>query len=212
MSMSDTTPLTGEPLALDLVNTRPSTGDLLDSPARLKAWLALQADRLPAEEAGIIEADNTEVEITEADVAAVQAVREQIAAAVHAVLHDQAPPAKALRSLNESQRAAPAVRELAWNGSGVVAAPRRDGPLGTRLAAILAEAAADLLTDPALGKVRQCEAEDCVMVFLPAHPRRRWCSPARCGNRARVARYYRRHKAGEPAGGHLDDQAGDREV
>ncbi|GAA2507323.1 hypothetical protein GCM10023100_41830 [Actinocorallia cavernae] len=34
---------------------------------------------------------------------------------------------------------------------------------------------------------------------LPAHPRRRWCSPARCGNRARVARYYQRHSvAREP--------------
>ncbi|NGO80928.1 hypothetical protein G6045_35505, partial [Streptomyces sp. YC504] len=22
----------------------------------------------------------------------------------------------------------------------------------------------------------------------------RWCSPARCGNRTRVARYYQRHK------------------
>jgi predicted RNA-binding Zn ribbon-like protein len=32
------------------------------------------------------------------------------------------------------------------------------------------------------------------MVFLPAHPRRRWCSPTRCGNRARVARYYQRHR------------------
>ncbi|GAA2598731.1 CGNR zinc finger domain-containing protein [Actinomadura fulvescens] len=184
--MGDPTPLTGEPLALDLVNTRPATGDLLDTPARLKAWLALQADRLPAEEA--------EAEVTEADVAAVQAVREQVAAAVHAVLHDRPPPAKALRRLNDAQRAAPAVQELAWNGTKVVAAPRREGPPGTRLAAVLAEAAAGLLTDPAIGTVRRCEAEDCVMVFLPAHPRRRWCSPTRCGNRARVARYYQRRK------------------
>ncbi|NGN66182.1 hypothetical protein G5C51_20070, partial [Streptomyces sp. A7024] len=28
-----------------------------------------------------------------------------------------------------------------------------------------------------------------------SHPRRRWCSATRCGNRARVARYYERHKA-----------------
>ncbi|WP_253798373.1 CGNR zinc finger domain-containing protein [Nocardia amikacinitolerans] len=28
----------------------------------------------------------------------------------------------------------------------------------------------------------------------PAHPKRRWCSPDRCGNRVRVARYYRKHK------------------
>ena len=45
-----------------------------------------------------------------------------------------------------------------------------------------------------LEKVRECEAADCVMLFRPAHPRRRWCSPTRCGNRARVARYYQRHK------------------
>ncbi|MFG2003714.1 CGNR zinc finger domain-containing protein [Spirillospora sp. NPDC048911] len=86
---------------------------------------------------------------------------------------------------------------------------RREGPLGTRLAAILAEAAAELLTDPSFGRVRQCEADDCVMVFLPAHPRRRWCSPARCGNRARVARYYQRHKSGDPA---TDQPACDQEV
>nr|WP_067513746.1 CGNR zinc finger domain-containing protein [Nocardia puris] len=54
--------------------------------------------------------------------------------------------------------------------------------------------AADLLTDPALARLKRCEAEDCVLLFLPAHPRRRWCSPTRCGNRARVNRYYHRHK------------------
>ncbi|MEW2136730.1 CGNR zinc finger domain-containing protein [Streptomyces sp. NPDC005409] len=42
--------------------------------------------------------------------------------------------------------------------------------------------------------VRACEAQDCVLLFLPAHPRRRWCVAPACGNRARVARYYARHK------------------
>ncbi|MEV5588367.1 ABATE domain-containing protein, partial [Nonomuraea pusilla] len=45
--MSDVVPLTGEPLALDLVNTRPSVGDLLATADRLRAWLALEADRFP---------------------------------------------------------------------------------------------------------------------------------------------------------------------
>ena len=57
-----------------------------------------------------------------------------------------------------------------------------------------AEAAAGLLADPSVTKIRQCEADDCVLLFLPAHPRRRWCSAARCGNRVRVARHYQRHK------------------
>ncbi|MDE3722094.1 CGNR zinc finger domain-containing protein [Nocardiopsis sp. N85] len=43
--------------------------------------------------------------------------------------------------------------------------------------------------------MRACEAPDCVLSFLPAHPEHRWCSPERCGNRVRVARYQRRHRA-----------------
>ncbi|WP_328427046.1 CGNR zinc finger domain-containing protein [Streptomyces sp. NBC_00443] len=78
----------------------------------------------------------------------------------------------------------------------MVAARRREGAPGLRLASCLAEAAAELLADPAVAGIRKCEADDCVMVFLPTHPRRRWCSAARCGNRVRVARHYQRHKAG----------------
>ncbi|GGS45806.1 CGNR zinc finger domain-containing protein [Actinokineospora fastidiosa] len=185
--MSD--PLTGEGLALDLVNTRPVTedgrADLLATPDRLAAWLA----REPA-----LQADVGNAAPTAADLGPVHAVREHIDAVVHALLNGVRPPKAALRGLTEAQRAAPAVRELAWDGAGVTATSRRDGRLGVRLAARLAEAAVDLLTDPAVSRLKRCEADDCVMVFLPAHPRRRWCSPTRCGNRTRVARYYRRHR------------------
>ncbi|MGW6354069.1 CGNR zinc finger domain-containing protein [Streptomyces sp. NPDC055092] len=191
--MSDGEPLTGEPLALDLVNTRPTgpdgrPADLIDTPRRLAAWLDLEADRLPV--------DFSRTAPSADDLAAVHAVRTHIEATLRAVTDGNAPPASALRALTEAQRLAPAVRELAWDGAAVTAVPRRTGPLGVRLAAHLAESAADLLADPGIGKVRQCEAEDCVLLFLPAHPRRRWCSAARCGNRARVARYYQRHKSG----------------
>ncbi len=188
--MRDSEPLTGEPLALDLVNTRPvgagGRTDLLDTPEHLAAWLALEEDRLGPETGGAVP--------TAADLAAVHAVRAPTEAAVRALLLGQAPPAAALGALTDAQRAAPAVRELTWDGHAVTPVLRRTGPLGVRLAALLAEAAADLLTDPAVGRLRECEADACVMLFLPAHPRRRWCSPARCGNRARVARYYQRHK------------------
>ncbi|MGW0546013.1 CGNR zinc finger domain-containing protein [Streptomyces altiplanensis] len=194
--MRESEPLTGEPLALDLVNTRPAgqegRTDLIGTPQRLAAWLAREADRLPA---GI--RDDVP---TSADLAAVHAVRAHTEAAVRALLDGSAPPPAALRGLTEAQRAAPSTRELAWDGAAVTASLRRVGPLGTRLAALLAEAAADLLAGPAAGKIRECEADDCVMLFLPAHPRRRWCSPSRCGNRARVARYYQRHRSAGTAG------------
>lgn len=193
--MSDSVPMTGEPLALDLVNTRPAAGsggraDLLGDARRLAAWLEAQGDRLGAEFAGAVP--------RESDLPPVHAVRAHTEAALRALLQGARPPAGALRALTDAQRAAPAVHALGWDGTAVTAAPARRGPLGVRLAARLAEAAADLLTDPALGRLKECEGEGCVLLFLPAHPRRRWCSPGLCGNRARVARHYRRHK--RPAG------------
>ncbi|MBD2895580.1 hypothetical protein amrb99_45180 [Actinomadura sp. RB99] len=181
--MSDVVPLTGEPLALDLVNTRTTAGDLLATPDDLRAWLDLEAARLP-------DADSLDIH----DVRAVHTVREHVANALERARHGERPAGADLAALNDAQRAAPAITELTWDGSAVTAARRRTGPPGARLAGWLAEAAADLLADPSVTKIRQCEADDCVLLFLPSHPRRRWCSAARCGNRVRVARHYRRHK------------------
>ncbi|MFE7626407.1 CGNR zinc finger domain-containing protein [Streptomyces sp. NPDC057509] len=189
--MNGSEPMTGEPLALDLLNTLPYTAqgapaDHLADAAGLRAWLALEGERLPAAGAGAVEPD---------DAAAVREVRAHAAAAVAAVRRGERPPASALRGLNDAQLAAPAVRYATWDGDAVVVEDRRPGTLGSQVAAALAAEVAGLLADPDIRKVRECEADDCTMLFLPAHPRRRWCSAARCGNRARVARYYQRHKA-----------------
>ncbi|HZF92550.1 CGNR zinc finger domain-containing protein [Streptomyces sp.] len=189
---------TGEPLPLDLVNTRPLSGgsraDLLGTPDRLAAWLARQRDRLGGE-TDRLAGETVGPAPSEADLAPVHAVRAHTEAALRALLDGRRPPESALRGLADAQRAAPAVLVPVWDGTAVTAPPRRTGPLGVRLAALLAEAAAALLADPAVARVKECEADDCVLLFLPAHPRRRWCSPARCGNRTRVARHYRRHRS-----------------
>ncbi|MBF6168864.1 ABATE domain-containing protein [Streptomyces gardneri] len=183
--MRDLEPLIGEPLALDLVNTRPLGADLLSTPQQLAAWLVLQNGRLseslssPAGE----------------DLAAVRAVREYLTAAVEALLRGERPPAAALRGLEDAREAAPVTRHLDWNGNAVIAIARRAGDPGARVAAELADSAIDLLTDPRISQLKRCAADDCVMLFLPTHPRRQWCSPDRCGNRARVARYYQRQKS-----------------
>ncbi len=62
------------------------------------------------------------------------------------------------------------------------------------LLAQLAAAAAEFLASPAIGRVRRYEGRDCRMLFLPANPRRRCCSPTAYGDRDRGARYYQRHK------------------
>ncbi|MGJ0191364.1 CGNR zinc finger domain-containing protein [Pantoea sp. RRHST58] len=57
----------------------------------------------------------------------------------------------------------------------------------------VAEQAADLLVNGDFSLVRECEHPDCTLWFYDrtkAH-RRRWCSMALCGNRAKAARFRR---------------------
>ena len=177
--------LTGEPLALDLVNTVAGPPDdevdLLGTPGALRAWLAAEQDRLGSADGEI-------------DLVAIHALRAHIDAAIHAARTGQPPPPDALRAITSALRNAPIFQELGWDGHVVTATSRRRGNPTVILLAQLAAAAAELLASPAIRQVRRCEGRDCRMLFLPANPRRRWCSPTACGNRARVARYYRRHK------------------
>ena len=54
--------------------------------------------------------------------------------------------------------------------------------------ATVARDAIDVLTDAGSGRLRECEAGDCRLVFLDtSRPgTRRWCSMERCGNRHKV--------------------------
>lgn len=65
-------------------------------------------------------------------------------------------------------------------------------PVATALS-VIAGQAMELLTEPD-SPLRACQAPGCVLFFARDHPRREWCS-AGCGNRARAARHYRRHRA-----------------
>lgn len=61
-------------------------------------------------------------------------------------------------------------------------------PVATALASLLPKAQLDL--------VKQCEADDCTLLFhdLTKSHRRRWCSMAACGNRMKVAAFRSRQK------------------
>jgi predicted RNA-binding Zn ribbon-like protein len=71
------------------------------------------------------------------------------------------------------------------------------GAAEERLLAAVAQSAADLLTSRRLNLVRECAADGCGWLFLDtskAH-RRRWCSMAICGNRAKAQRHRQRGRA-----------------
>lgn len=188
--------LLGEPTPVNLVNTRillhEEWVDLLDHPAERAEWVGVEAARLgvplSAREAG-----GTQV------AAALRTVRGHVAAALEPARLGNRPPAKALAGINEALRTAPALRQVRWDGSVVAAPVERSGTAAARLAAAFAEASVELLADPVVRRVRRCDAPTCMVVFLARNPKRRWCTPTICGNRARVARYYLRHRPEQDA-------------
>lgn len=183
--------LLSKPVAVDLVNTNlyldETWVDLLDLPEQRTEWLAAQAERL-----GIAATDAALR--GEAVLTATRDVRIHVEAALEPARNGRRPPARALSGLNEAVRAAPVTTLARWDGSRVSAISERTGSVANRLAAGFAEAAVELLSGPDVRKVRRCDAPTCVVLFLPRNPNRRWCTPTICGNRARVARYYLRHK------------------
>lgn len=62
--------------------------------------------------------------------------------------------------------------------------------------ATIARDAVDLLSGPLAGRIRECAAPDCALLFVDASRpgARRWCSTAACGNRVRTKAYRQRQK------------------
>jgi predicted RNA-binding Zn ribbon-like protein len=60
----------------------------------------------------------------------------------------------------------------------------------------VALAAEDLLTSDLRAFVAACPGEGCGWLFADRRRRRRWCSMAACGNRAKARRYAERHGGG----------------
>lgn len=188
MTASYNFPLLGEPLALDLVNTcvrrDGAAADLLDTPAALTAWLKAQSARLA-----------WSGPIDDADLRAVKELRAALASLLDARRHGARPPAASLRKVNAALSAPAASSRLTWTAAG----PKLVRPTATSgrevLLHTLAADAAAVLTGPHAMRLRVCAHPECVLQFVALNPRRRWCSAATCGNRARVARHYRRQQA-----------------
>jgi predicted RNA-binding Zn ribbon-like protein len=58
----------------------------------------------------------------------------------------------------------------------------------------LGRASGDLLASTDLNAVRSCPGRDCDWLFLDPRGRRRWCTMAVCGNRAKARRHAARRK------------------
>lgn len=122
------------------------------------------------------------------------AARQLRAVILHAVQQKKRESLWQPEELNRFLRSASSHFELTLNRDGqpeyrrVYAAGTPEQQLGP-----VAEQAADLLVNGDFSLVRECEHPDCTLLFYDrtkAH-RRRWCSMAICGNRAKAARFRR---------------------
>jgi predicted RNA-binding Zn ribbon-like protein len=101
----------------------------------------------------------------------------------------------ALAHVNDVARTAPPAPRAVRDEDGALVR-ELDGPPGcAALLGAIARDAVGLLTDPvARAAIRECEGDNCPIVYLDTSRgrRRRWCSSEVCGNRERVARHRRR--------------------
>lgn len=179
--------LIGEPLALDFLNTLVSGAeptDFIGTPERLRFWLEAERPLLCFPTRAL----------TKRDVEDMAALRDATRQVVDAARNGTLPSHGAVVALNAAVREAPAVRQLRWNGE-YEEFVFRDGDALAINFAVLAEATFDLAALPDASRIRQCAGTGCVQLFMAINGRRQWCSADICGNRARVARYYNRHKA-----------------
>ncbi|MCC5477499.1 CGNR zinc finger domain-containing protein [Streptomyces barringtoniae] len=101
----------------------------------------------------------------------------------------------ALRRVNEAAYASTPVPRAVRGADGALTRELAGPPACAALLALVARDAVELLTDPvARAAVRECEGDNCPLVYLDTSRgrRRRWCSSEVCGNRERVARHRRR--------------------
>jgi predicted RNA-binding Zn ribbon-like protein len=174
--MNDPRPHIGEPLAVDLLNTRwnyDGPHDLLSDVDGLRSWLESNGltDRARADEA-----------MRTATVAARDAIHAAITSGTN----------EALNAVLEHGRVR---RELAADGPNQVVEVLQPEWLPGWLAA---ENLLDLLTQGP-DRIRQCAGHACVLYFYDTSKsgKRRWHSMAACGNREKAARNYARRTVRE---------------
>ncbi|RKT16714.1 putative RNA-binding Zn ribbon-like protein [Streptomyces sp. 1114.5] len=174
----DPRPLIGEPLALDLLNTRwagTPVNDLLAGVEEYGIWLS------SAGLAGRCEADD-------AGLAAIRQAREVIRAASQDA-GDQGELSAQARDGLDAVLAHGRIRRTAGPGG---AEDRVEADRPEWLAPWLA--VDDFLTLLGQGgrRIKQCAHEACILYFFDTsqNGRRRWCRMAVCGNRAKAARHY----------------------
>jgi predicted RNA-binding Zn ribbon-like protein len=200
-------PLLGEPPAVELLNTvwadRDGVHDTLATPEQTLAWLRTVRSTLGQRPVAVDAwLDAARPDDAAAIARRLRVLRDGLRRLAAEATGDPRPVAPstapdrraALLALGDACAAAPTWSSLRWaNGQEPQRELHSSAPAEQVIVAELAEQAVELFSGGSARQLRACLAPGCVLYFVKQHPRREWCS-AGCGNRARVARHYLRHR------------------
>ncbi len=176
----------GEPVvAVDLINTTAAPGsatvdDLLSADRGVESWWHLQKARVPSGDVP--------------DIRALHRLRSVLRDMIEALLDNRPVTQASVSDLNFFMQSAPASTRLQLTATGLAVRTQWHREYGGNpCLAFIATQAAEFLADPSqVVRLRRCANPACSMIFIAVNPRRSWCAPGVCGNRARVARHHRR--------------------
>jgi predicted RNA-binding Zn ribbon-like protein len=183
--------------ALDFLNSQANSArgtiELIADAAAYLSWLEAEG-LIDGKARRKIESDFDQADLEAAARAAVS-LRMRLRPAVEAWAAGEpdAPDASVLATVNEILQAGNLWQEVAWVEDKLAFRSHYAWRNWQALLAPIAEAVADLFVNGDRSLVRQCDDEVCPLWFYDhtkSH-RRRWCSMAICGNRAKV----RQHRA-----------------
>jgi len=170
-------------ISLSFVGTLGDRGstphERLNDPADLRAWLA------------VARLESSDVPVTASGFRGALRLREAIARAARAIHAGKSPSAQDVASINAAARN---VAPIALDARTLRVVGASRNRLGAALGAIARDAIELFADQDERERLRTCAQPSCGSLFLtPAGRReRRWCSMARCGNRAKVAAFRER--------------------
>lgn len=202
--MDTDAPLLGEPLPVELMNTvwadRDGVHDALRHRDGTDGWLRSVSTRTDLMTPGDLDT------LTASDLDRLGHLlvdlRDALRRLASEVTGDPRPTAAsdprgleaAVTVLNRVAGDTPHWSALSWRpGQAPSRHTRTSGQAASAAVSAIAEDAIALFSQDARHQLRACLAPGCVLYFVKHHPRREWCS-AGCGNRARSARHYQRHR------------------
>lgn len=187
---------------LDLLNTCPVLAqgptELLPDTQALERWLIAAGIVEPAKAKGLFRSQRHSEEAA-LFLRELIAFRERLRTAVLRLEAGSVPSHKFIEEINRGLARHPQAPRLRNREGQIVRELFCDPQQPSDLWAPIFDGVADLLSQPEVHRIRQCEA--CVIHFFDTSKKgsRRWCSMNICGNKLKVAAYQRRKRT--PASG-----------